>query len=118
MIRLRFDPTKIIPDFVASIWEMPFLRQQIGRVAKSTNGIWKINQSDLKEIRVPVPDLSTQIRVVNIYRAQRSRIDSENEFLAQLQVSRTALAQELLSGRLRLPESIVARHRAASGQAA
>ena len=44
--------------------------------------------------------------------------DSERKKLWSLGETRSALAQELLSGRLRLPETIIARHRDKPGQAA
>jgi type I restriction enzyme S subunit len=64
-----------------------------------------------KKLQVLLPSTEEQVKISNIGEAFDRRIERERDALAILIESRASLAQELLSGRLRLPESIIARHR-------
>lgn len=58
--RLRFDPEKALPHWVARIWNAEPVRQQIENVAKTTAGIWKISQSDLDRLQLVWPTVPEQ----------------------------------------------------------
>jgi restriction endonuclease S subunit len=77
-----------------------------------------LNVGEMKRIKVPVPPLAEQDRIVSILNSIWQRVEAEYAALKQLSNVRAALAQELLSGRLPVPKSIVARHRHQPGQAA
>ncbi|QDL35952.1 restriction endonuclease subunit S [Rhodoferax sediminis] len=64
MIRIRPKVDKLLPTFLLRIWEGQRIRDQIERVARTTAGIWKIAQSDLGKILLPVPDIAEQIEIV------------------------------------------------------
>jgi type I restriction enzyme S subunit len=71
-----------------------------------------------KKLQILQPPKSEQLKIAEIGEAFDLRIASEQSTLAVLVENRSALAQELLSGRLPLPESIIARHRDKAGEAA
>ena len=71
-----------------------------------------------KKLQILLPPMADQTKIAEIGEAFDRRISSEQESLEILSYSRVALAQELLSGRLQLPESIIARYREQSGKAA
>lgn len=71
-----------------------------------------------KKLQILQPPLSEQRIIAEIGEAFDYRIEQERKSLAVLIQNRAALAQELLSGRLRLPESLIARHRNTTGEAA
>lgn len=60
MIRMRFDKQIIIPEYAALMWGSRPVRIQIENSARTTAGIYKINQKDLQSIRLPVPDIRSQ----------------------------------------------------------
>lgn len=64
LIRIRVRPDRMQPEFLALIWNSPSVRAQIEPMAKTTAGIYKINQRDLCKVRLPVPSLAEQARVV------------------------------------------------------
>lgn len=91
MIRIRANEKSITPKFLQIIWESHEIRDQIESIAKTTAGIWKISQSDLDLISVPVPSLEEQteiVRRVDILFAFADRLE------ARLKAARTA-AQRL-----------------------
>lgn len=71
-----------------------------------------------KKLQILLPPISEQQKIADFGEAFDLRIVEERNTRKMLIQNRDALAQELLSGRLRLPESIIARHCDRAGQAA
>lgn len=117
VIRLRANSKKVIPEYLAVMWDTPIIREQIRRAAKSTNGIYKINQTDIRELRMPLPPVGVQREVVTLIGGIAARLSAEQRMIVRLVSTRQALAQELLSGRLRLPDSLIARFSDKPGEA-
>lgn len=69
-----------------------------------------IYMGTFKALQILLPPLAEQKKISAIGAAFDRRLEHERDTLAILIENRAALAQELLSGRLRLPESIIARH--------
>jgi len=62
--RIRLDPEKAKPKWLATIWNSPQVRSQIEYMAKTTAGIWKISQSDLARIEFLLPSPAEQDEIV------------------------------------------------------
>lgn len=62
-----------------------------------------------KRLQILLPPKAEQEKIADTGEAFDRRIEAEKRSLAELQNTRAALAQELLSGRLRLPASMIAR---------
>lgn len=77
-----------------------------------------LNVGEMRRIKISVPPLGEQDRIVKLLRSMWQRIEAEEAELKQLETLRSALTRELLSGRLRLSESAIRRHRDEPGQAA
>lgn len=74
LIRARPDLTRIHPEFLAYVWNAPGVRRQIEQAAKTTAGIYKVNQKDLAAVRIPVPSLADQERVTIAVRESRDAL--------------------------------------------
>jgi type I restriction enzyme S subunit len=77
-----------------------------------------IYMDTFKALQILVPPLQEQKKIGEVGAAFDRRIEHERDTLKALVQNRAALAQELLSGRLRLPDSMIARYRDKSGKAA
>ena len=55
MIAAKIKQEQIILPYLKYAWVQPSTRKQIEAVAKTTNGTFKINQTTLGNIKVPVP---------------------------------------------------------------
>lgn len=53
-------PDIILPIYLEAVWHLPAIRSQIQSGARTTNGTFKINQTIVEEIRIPVPPLPLQ----------------------------------------------------------
>ena len=77
-----------------------------------------IYMGTFKPLQILLPPMAEQKRIGEVGVAFDLRIEEERSTLSALIENRKALAQELLSGRIRLPESLIARHCGKAGQAA
>ena len=77
LIRLRFDPTRILPAFAVAQWNLPAVHRGLSARAKSTNGIWKVNGQDVRAHRLVVPSLSDQRRSLRVITRMRTLGDVE-----------------------------------------
>ena len=69
MIRVTFACRQLVrARFVAAIWNSQFVRRQITESAKTSAGIYKINQLDLRGVLVPVPTVAEQDRITGSHR--------------------------------------------------
>lgn len=71
LIRLKFDPRIIRPEYAALQWNAPSTHNRLISRAKSTNGIWKINGSDIRQHTLKVPSIEEQDSFLEEVRAIR-----------------------------------------------
>lgn len=76
VIRIRADFDMISSKFLALQWNSRPVRSQIEAAARTTAGIYKINQSILNQIVVLLPPLEEQRRIVDILEDHLSRLDA------------------------------------------
>jgi hypothetical protein len=118
LIRIRVDRAKVMPEFVWLCSATYPLRDTLTAAARTSAGNFNINSDGIRSALIPLPDIQTQERIVAAAEALRSRRNAECSYLCELRSIHRALAQELLSGRLRLPDSMIARHAGMSEKAA
>lgn len=53
---------EVLPAFVEHIWNSTLVRTQIEALARTTNGTYKVNQSMIESIVLPMPPLRLQER--------------------------------------------------------
>lgn len=64
LIRARPRTDLMNADFLALVWNTTSVRRQIEQAAKTTAGIYKVNQRDLGRVLLPVPSIREQGRIV------------------------------------------------------
>ena len=68
------------------------------------SGFPKINRSEMSEFKMAFPNLSEQTRIVEIIEAQDNQIQAEEKQLAKYEKIKKGLMNDLLTGKVRLPE--------------
>ncbi|WP_084462672.1 restriction endonuclease subunit S [Oceanibaculum pacificum] len=109
---------KLNPEFLALLAASRKGKAYFRLSSKQTTNLASINTSDLRSFPVLLPPMDEQLKIAAIAKTFDQRATAERASLALLEEMRSALAQELLSGRVRLPDSIIARHRGKAGQEA
>ena len=66
LIRVRVDPVQCDLRYLQVVWESTGVRKQIEAAARTTAGIYKINQRDLAAVIFPLPPLDVQRQIVTV----------------------------------------------------
>jgi type I restriction enzyme S subunit len=108
LIRVRPRADICDNEYLRLVWDSTCVRRQIEAAARTTAGIYKINQRDLSSVQVPIPSLRAQAEITQHVGELWSRIDAATAGLVQLRFRIAALRRSLLaaaaSGRLSPPE--------------
>lgn len=76
LIRVRVNRKVVLPDFVAYAFSWHETRARVRQHAKTTAGQVGISGGELKKIKIPVPPLEEQSRIVAALDEQLSRLNS------------------------------------------
>ena len=104
LIRIRTQADRVHPEFLALVWNGSDVRQQIEAAAKTTAGIYKINQKDVQRVVLPMPTMEQQVSLasqVSAFQESVERLaDAQVASAARIQALRRALLASAFSGRL------------------
>ncbi|GAA1424468.1 hypothetical protein GCM10009601_29260 [Streptomyces thermospinosisporus] len=79
LIRVRLDSRVIDSRFACYAWASAFVRRQVRQCIKTSAGQVGIAGGALKKIRLPLPPLAEQHRIVEALEEQLSRLDAAEE---------------------------------------
>lgn len=103
-IRVSLPHEMIDPRFFVSVWNSSEMRRWIEDEAKTTSGIWKINQGHIESARIPMPPLNEQHRIVAELDALQSQVDAvkalQTETAAELDAMLPAILDKAFKGEL------------------
>ena len=104
MIRVRLKTSAVRPDYFVLAWNSRTLRQQIEMAARTTAGIYKINQGHIRRFVLPLPSLAEQSEIVRVLEghlesadALETKIDAN---LARAEALRQSILKKAFSGKL------------------
>ena len=104
LIRLRPDESVLDRPFLRALWESPVTRRQIEQAARTTAGIYKINQKDIRNFVIRFPPLDEQRRIVAELDRKLSALDAVQQVveggLKRAGTLRRAILREAFAGRL------------------
>ncbi len=79
---IRVRPTKgLIPDYLGYLWNSPLVERQLQEVASSTSGLYTLSTAKLKRVRIPLPPLAEQRRIVATLDELLSSLDTASKCL-------------------------------------
>ena len=103
-IRVPLDSRIILPEFFVSWWNSKAMRDSIETAAKTTSGIWKINQGHIASFSIPLPELEEQQRVIAYLEGFYAKIDAlhrhQSETAAALDALLPAVLERAFRGEL------------------
>lgn len=97
MIRVRPDTAQLASDYLVTVWNSRSVRRQIERVARTTAGIYKVNQGDLSGIQVPLPSITDQGAVLARVAELRESVRAVDQALGLARQRSAGLRQALLA---------------------
>jgi type I restriction enzyme S subunit len=109
LIRARPDRAHLDPDYLALVWNSAIVRRQVEASAKTTAGIYKVNQKDLAAVGIPKVSLAKQAIVVARVRGSRDAVavvaKERIRALTRLSNLRRSLLAAAFTGRLTAAKS-------------
>lgn len=88
------------PLFLETAWALPDVRSQLEAAAKTTNGTFKINQTTLAAIRIPLPPLELQQAFATRVAAVERLKETHRKHLAELDALFASLQNRAFKGEL------------------
>jgi len=95
-IQVALPKERVLPEFFVAAWNSSATRAVIEEKAKTTSGIWKINQGHILSTLVPVLPLPEQRRIVAELDALQAEVDALNRLQAETAAELDALLPALL----------------------
>ena len=105
-LRLVVDQDKVNARYLFQATQVDSFRRQVEAAGTGSSGTMKnISQTDIRSFQVPLPPLREQLLIADRVESLTRKIDSEKAYRRKLQRLKTALMQDLLTGRARVPEA-------------
>lgn len=107
IIAASIDLSRVSKFYFATLWNEPFVRKQLEGGARTANGIFKVNQTTLENIQIPVPDVEKQRefeRIAQSIMAGRPDLEASAQYFDALfsSLQQRAFRNELDLSRVRL----------------
>ncbi len=87
---------RILPEFFVAIWNSASTRAILEDKAKTTSGIWKVNQGHIESTSLPVPPVSVQRKMVAELDALQAKMDELKRLQAETRAELNALLPSIL----------------------
>lgn len=97
MIRVRVKARDMFAEFLDVVWNSAATRSQIEAEARTTAGIYKVNQKQVAAIRLPVPSLAEQFRITTRMAEVDEQARRTRDAVERAQRRGTALRAALLT---------------------
>ena len=97
MIRLTFASGQLVNvRFVAAVWNSHRVRRQIVSRARTSAGIYKISQQDLRHMHLPIPPAREQAKIVDLLWTSEMAQSRHSDFVKYSIRTASALRQSIL----------------------
>ena len=104
LIRARVDRSRLRPEFLSLIWNSRVIRRQLESQARTTAGIYKVNQSMIGNVLLPVPSPDVQDRIAHrleLVRQTVLRLDAKvDRYHVRSKTLRRSILSMAFSGQL------------------
>ncbi|GAA3073434.1 restriction endonuclease subunit S [Streptomyces glomeratus] len=101
LIRVRPGPA-ISASYLEAVWNAPAVSAQLWEVAQSTSGLYTLSTAKVKRVRIPLPPLAEQHRIVEALEDHVSRLDNADSTLdtcgLRLRRLRDSAVQRIMDG--------------------
>lgn len=101
IIRARPNPDILYAEYLDHVWNSQGTRRQIESMARTTAGIYKVNQKQLGRVQIPVPSLGVQSAVASAASSSRQTAHALNGSIESVERRSLSLRRAVLSASFR-----------------
>jgi type I restriction enzyme, S subunit len=102
LIRLRFDPKRVVDGFYPYLWQSRAFQIRLQSKAQSSSGLWMMNKRDISREWIALPPREEQAEIVEILDAASEHLAVLHKQLNAARRVKQSLLQSLLTGKIRL----------------
>jgi type I restriction enzyme S subunit len=95
-IRIPLPESEILAEYFVAVWNSGTVRSAIEEKAKTTSGIWKVNQGHISSTLIPVPPLPEQRRIVAYLDGLQTKVDALKKLQSETATELVALLPSIL----------------------
>jgi type I restriction enzyme, S subunit len=107
LIRVRTDKQKLLGAYLNYFLASPLGRRQAGAVANTSAGNNNIGARAIKQFKLPRPPIPEQQQIADLLNNVESLLNALTETVTVLQKIKKSLLQNLLTGKIRIPEGAI-----------
>lgn len=107
LFRLRFKEFEAEPQFIPCLWQTQAFLHRLQAKAKSGSGLWKIGKRDIENEMCALPEKEEQREMVAIIESATKVCNEAMKKVDALREVKRSLLQNLLTGKIRIPEGFV-----------
>lgn len=74
LIRYRFDTNLVLPEYVNIVFMTSIVREQIDVLMRQGCEQYNLNSDEINSIRIPVPNIETQEKIIQVYKKSLDRM--------------------------------------------
>ncbi len=107
LIRLRFNGEKVADRFVPYLWQAKAFLTRLQSKAESGSGLWMMSKRDICRELFACPPTDEQEEIVGVLDSTEDQINAQARKVEALMDVKRALQQNLLTGKIRIPEGAI-----------
>lgn len=107
LIRVRSKKDKLLGAYLNYFLASPLGRRQAGAAANTSAGNNNIGARAIKQFRLPRPPIEEQEQIVGLLDTLEKQIDAQTAKVSAALELKRALLQNLLTGKIRIPEGAI-----------
>ncbi len=107
LIRLRFNAAEVADRFVPYLWQSKGFLARLQSKAESGSGLWMMSKRDICRELFACPPMDEQQEIVKLLDSTESQINAHADKVEALIEVKRSLLQNLLTGRIRIPEGAI-----------
>jgi type I restriction enzyme S subunit len=107
LIRLRFNTADVADRFVPYLWQSKGFLARLQSKAESGSGLWMMSKRDICRELFACPPAPEQEEIVALLDSAEDQINAQAKKVQALVNVKCALLQNLLTGRIRIPEGVI-----------
>lgn len=107
LIRVRTNKEKLLGAYLNYFLASPLGQRQAGAVANTSAGNNNIGARAIRQFRLPRPPINEQEQMIELLNGVETQINAYSKKITAFQQVKKSLLQNLLTGKIRIPEGAV-----------